>query len=105
MIHLPSLLAFLRTVCHPCRAADTRVDRMVAAALDDDLTALARATGVYVDDHGYRAAAIQAEADADPTYRRLREEWDRIDAAVADWAAEVAAIADAEYRELCEGER
>lgn len=72
----------------------------------DDLTALARATGVYVDDHGYRAAAIQAEADADPTYRRLREEWDRIDAAVADWAAEVDAIADVELAELIErGER
>lgn len=79
--------------------------RLLTRPRRDDLTALARATGVYVDDHGYRAAAIQAEADADPTYRRLREEWDRIDAAVADWAAEVDAIADAEYRELCEGER
>lgn len=50
------------------RAADARIDRMVAAALDDT-TALAEAVGVYVDDYGYRTG--RAATPADLAYQQL----------------------------------
>lgn len=76
MFHLPSLLAFWRTVCHPCRAMDAHVDAMVSAALEDD-----------------------------PIYQALEAKFARIDAACADWAREVEALADVELAELIDGER
>ena len=74
--HLASLLAFWRMVCHPCRAVDSHVDALVSAALDDD-----------------------------PIFRAVEARFAAIDAACADWAAEVAALADVELAELIEGER
>ena len=96
------------------RRIDARVDRMVAAALTDDTTALAEAAGVLRQVDPVSAAdllaALQAPLPADlfdldattPEHDALAATFARIDAAVADWAAEVEALADVELAEMVE---
>ena len=73
------------------RRIDAKVDRMAAAALDTDTTAVAEAAGVL------RAA------DEDPLHLAIRAKFAQIDEAVADFARELDAIADDELAEMVEG--
>lgn len=56
------------------------------------------------DDHGYHDAA-EVRDETTPEYQALMAHFARIDAAVADFAAEVEALADSELQELIEGDR
>lgn len=90
------------------RAADARIDRHVAAALDDT-TALAEAVGVYVDDYGYQPDPLADpcdDYDAD-LHRVVSEITERMadarlarfgDEDVCEWEREMAHMAEGDER-------